>query len=122
MKKITILFLFVLCLSGCAWIDSLVGIDDKGNKVDNNPPISYITELLKGLGPIGILGSALTGMAATAYAGHKRGKKPFVAIVEGIQKTKEEMSSKDRTALVTLLKDKIPDKYHNAIRKVKDTI
>lgn len=121
LKRIFFTSIFVL-LCSCSAMNSFLGIDDKGNKIDKNPPISYLTAVLKGLGPVGLIVSGLFTVGGAAYAGNARGQDRFASVVAGIQKVKKEMSKEDKVILVSKLKEHIPNKYHGAIARVKNTL
>lgn len=121
MKKILFAFI-VITLCSCAALNSFLGIDDKGNKAEGTPPITYLTEVIKAFGPIGILiGGAVTAGGA-AYVGNKKGHNKFAAIVAGIQKVKKDMTEGEKESLVAKLKEHIPNEYHSAIKKIKDKL
>jgi hypothetical protein len=121
MKKLLLVFVLTFCTS-CAALNAFIGIDEKGNKTDETPPVKYLTEVLKAFGPLGVLGGGLVTAGAAAYSGHKRGEEKFEAVVDGVQKAKKEMTDEEREQLVLKLKEHIPNKYHGAIRKVKDRL
>lgn len=121
MKKL-VLLLVLITLSGCGFVNWAFGIDDQGNKVDPTPPVFYLTEVLKSLGPLGIAATGAISVAGAGYIGSKKGDGVLTGIVAGIQKAKDAMSEDDKNALVAKLSKHIPTKYHAKIKKIKDSL
>lgn len=122
MRFRSVLFLSLLFLCSCSALNTFLGIDDQGNKTDGTPPAKYLTEVLKAFGPIGLVIGGLVTAGGSAYIGNKKGQGRFKAVVAGIQKVKKEMPVEEKEILVSKLKEHIPNKYHDAIKHVKDRL
>ena len=122
MKKLIALSILVVTLAGCTQMDWFLGLDDKGQKKEGTAPVDYATQILNGLGPIGVAGSTLLGMGATAYVGRKKGQDPLKAVIAAVEAHKDDLSDKDKAALVETLKKKIPNKYHKLIDNIKGNL
>lgn len=121
MKKLLLVFI-LSTLCGCAALNSFLGIDENGNKVEGTPPVTYLVEVMKAFGPVGLLiGGAITASGA-AYVGNKRGYSKFETVVAAIQKSKDSMNADEKKQMVGLLKKHIPNELHGAIKRVKDKL
>jgi len=122
MHKLFITSLLIVTLTGCTQLDWVFGVDDKGNDKDGPAPMEYLTNLLKAFGTVGGVAAGGLSIAGTAYVSNKRSKDPLKAVINGIQKAKDELDDDEREFLVDSLKKHIPNKYHDTIKKIKDTL
>lgn len=124
MKKLRAALLIVMLtvLTSCGPADWFFGIGEDGKQTEGTPPAEFFVDFIQALGPIGVLAAGAITTGGAVYAGNKRGQKPLAAVVAGVQKAKGQMSADDRAALVVLLKDNIPNRYHDTIKKIKDAI
>ena len=121
MKKLFIvLMLTILC--GCGPINWFFGVDVEGKDKEGPAPFSFLADFLNNMGPLGILTTGILTVGGTAYVGVKKGQRVGDAVIAGVQKVRNEMKDEDSAALKAELKKMIPNKYHAAIKKVKDAL
>lgn len=123
-KEIKFMFLIMILatLCSCAALDYVLGVDENGKDKEGTPPAYFIIELLQSVGPLGVAVAGALTVGGSAYVGRKRGQKVGDAVIAGVQKARNEMSPEESDSLKAELKKHIPNKFHEAIRKVKDTI
>lgn len=121
-KKIALLTVLLVFFTSCEIINDYLGIDNNGKQVNPKPPAMYVEKVLEAAGPVGLAVSTLLGMGGAAYVGNRKGKKPLEALVGGIQKVRNDLTDTQEKDLVKLLAKHTPNKYHKAIRKIKDTL
>lgn len=114
--------MLTLILTGCTQMDWFFGVNEDGTDKPGESPASYLALFLENLGPLGGLAAAGLATGGAAYVGRKRGDKLPMVIIEAIEKIKSEVDEKEAAWLVGKLKAKIPNKYHKAIDKIRDTI
>jgi hypothetical protein len=122
MRKLTIVALLLLTLTGCAQLNWVLGIDDKGDVVNEAAPMRYLAAVISSLGPLGVLGSGLLTTLGGTYIAHKRSDNRLTAVVSGVQKTRDALSAEDSAVIKEQLKKHIPNKYHGAIKRIKDAL
>jgi len=121
MKRFIVLFL-IMFLCSCAGLNAFLGIDDKGNPTDGVAPIFYISEVIKRLGPLGILAAGGLSVAGAGYVAHKKGRGQTRAIIKGVQDYKKSLTIDESKQVSKKLATFIPNKYHKLIGKIKDTL
>ncbi|MCH7640998.1 hypothetical protein IID22_02285 [Patescibacteria group bacterium] len=121
MKKLfVILMLIILC--GCGPLNWVLGVDAEGKDKEGPAPFSFLADFLNNMGPLGILTTGVLTVGGTAYVGVKNGRRVGDAVIAGVQKARDDMKREDSNALRTRLRKFIPNKYHAAIKKVKDAL
>lgn len=122
MKKLLITIVLLTTLSGCTQVDWVLGINEDGTKIEGPAPVDYLTSILKAFGTAGGVAAGGVTLLGTAYVSNKRSKDPLKAVINGIQKAKEELDDGEKEYLVNALKKHIPNKYHATIKAIKDTL
>jgi len=122
MKAIQIFLMLTLLLTGCSAIDALYGVDEEGKDLPGTPPIELFSKFIQNMGPLGTLVVGALTVGGSVYVGNKKNKGVLTAVIDGVEKVKNEMGPDDSKPVVALLKKHIPNKFHKVIDKIRDTL